>query len=100
MQEKEVQGGKNMAEQEKREKAIEEMKNMFCYNYPTMCKACCFEDSCLPQVYSERLYDAGYRKEEEVRKETIIQVAKWLNGLADNDLIYLLLRKFGVEVEE
>ena len=90
-----------MTEQEKREKAIEEMKKLFCYNYPTMCKACCFEDSCLPQVYSERLYDAGYRKSQEIfakcKEKCMFQGYPY--GIDYTELVEIF-KEFGVEVEE
>ena len=65
-----------MTEQEKREKAIEEMTTLLCSE-----KACSQEYCkkaqkdkqrycCLTLNGVEKLYDAGYRKEEEVRKET------------------------------
>lgn len=83
-----------------REKRIEEMVRDVCFDYTPNCCGCSHSPLCSIRRHCGYLHDAGYRKADEARKETIIQVAKWLNGLADNDLIYLLLRKFGVEVEE
>ena len=84
-----------MTEQEKREKAIEKMTKsvVACENN---CKDCNFW--CVSHFNAVRFYDAGYRKEEEVRKETLIEAAKWLDeewGIGS-----LLLKEFGVEVEE
>ena len=71
-----------MTEQEKREKAIDDMDFIF-YNE---CKAY-LEGEC-PKGKNCRtcqngiLYDAGYRKEEEVRKKTMREIYKALLGTA------------------
>ena len=88
-----------MTEQEKREKAIEEMAQLG----SIVCKGCdCTKcGNCVHYNRAKIIYDQYIlRKEEEVRKETIIEIAKWLNGKTPCDLIWLLLRRFGVEVED
>lgn len=64
-----------MTEQEKREKAIEEMAQV--QPCPYGCENCIeygLNKKCKDWVLAERLYDAGYRKEEEVQKETAKEI--------------------------
>ena len=104
-----------MTEQEKRENAIEEMARI------TSMRSCndnicdLHNDRCA-ECEATRLYDAGYRKEEEVRKETateysnrIDEIVTWCisNKIGDDfdyeyfsNCISNLKKQFGVEVEE
>jgi len=105
-----------MTEQEKREKAIEEITTLLCSE-----KACSQEYCkkaqkdkqrycCLTLNGVERLYTAGYRKEEEVQKETAHNVYRELYLISFKDEKRMMhptfenwvkvLKKFGVEVEE
>ena len=108
-----------MTEQEKREKAIEEITTLLCSE-----KACSQEYCkkaqkdkqkyyCLTLNGVERLYDSLRRKEEEVRKKTaeaiigILNVEKGLhpNVVTDyqdriDNVIKFIKKEFGVEVEE
>ena len=112
-----------MTEQEKREKAIEEMVlcggRCFCtdphewYN----CKRCKYRP-CAAYKYCDDLYNASYRKEEEVSKKTAKEIYKALLGtehikeLAQKEHcewwvsrwrledLNRVFKEFGVEVEE
>ena len=111
-----------MTEQEKREKAIEEIggdiAKLECGKYHD-CGSCDMKDYmfCQTAKLAKGLYEAGYRKEEEVRKEMASRFLTIINGLLDEvengtienleelrlQLIYnvhFLRKEFGVEVEE
>lgn len=100
-----------MTEQEKREKAIEEISccvaNSACGKHHN-CDTCRFNDYmfCEYRKIGEQLYDAGYRKEEEVRKEAIKEFVETVKRCLPNEpYLHTWLReiafgKFGVEVEE
>ena len=98
-----------MTEQEKRGKAIEEMAVKASNCCECGCGDCPMRP-CTVYEYSERVYDAGYRKEEEVQKETARQFAKLLLKKFDkncqghtfyrDDIKRILKKEFGVEVEE
>lgn len=84
-----------------REKQIEEMARLLeesygiCGNFSG-----CTNRKC-PQCYAETLYNAGYRKSEDVCEETIKEAAYWLdNEKGFCGLGYMLKQKYGVEVEE
>lgn len=97
-----------MTEQEKREKAIEEMARIACID---CVKEKRHDDSCLNHPYcvgtisAIRLYDAGYRKEEEVQKKKAREILQTLfNNLKYPQYfqVYIktLAQENGVEVEE
>ena len=97
-----------MTEQQKRKKALEEMARYIgnCdYIKFRSCKNC--EENCrkfCTQLHLEKqLYDAGYRKEEEVRREVfdkLIEVSKNFEGVLPAGVLKALAIEFGVEVEE
>ena len=111
-----------MTEQERREKAIEEMAKILWGNrynadcFSVSCKDCEFsgQGGCSMYKHAVCLYDAGYSKEEEVRKETIAKFIKRLREVAKktkNNLdstrwlklwteIENIKEEFGVEVEQ
>ena len=91
-----------------KQKQIEELKKILC----TPCAELVEEHDKtknLPAIYAETLYNAGYRKADEVRKET---AEKILNELIDssNKITFFdcrmalgldkLAKQYGVEVEE
>lgn len=99
-----------MTEQEKREKAIEEMAQMG----SIVCKGCdCTKcANCVHYNRAKELYYAGYRKEEEVQKETAKNIferlEKFICAAIDDELLENYVRglfvserkHFCVEVEE
>lgn len=102
-----------MTEQEKRKKAIYEMAESICPKFEIQCYDC--HRDCNVEEDSERLYDAGYRKADEVRKETAKRFLKMLYdigvdrqtietcGIYDvngSELARFVSQEFGVEVEE
>lgn len=106
-----------MTEQEKRERAIEEMLSygakcsIFVKDWD--CKKKCIYYPCGCIHACEKLYDAGYRKVEEVRKETakeyhnkVAQEIELHNFENTSDFEYMdvcnkeILMEFCVEVEE
>ena len=101
-----------MTEQEKREKAIDEMKFVAEKYCEVIDDAYGCERECIPcsRLFGE-LYDAGYRKEEEVQKETAKAIRdmllKRLNEIKNIISRFELAAQitkietvFGVEVEE
>ena len=110
-----------MTEQEKREKAIDEMYNDIfnqCLLHPKTDK--CEIGDC-ERCEKGLLYDAGYRKEEDVRKETIKEFIGFVKNviynykptvtetdsgiktyhyLTGNELFDIIKEKYSVDVEE
>ena len=72
-----------MTEQEKREKAIEEMESDICNGckYYKGKDFCCI---CDVISYAKTLVGLHYRKEEEVRKETIKEFISFVKNVIDN----------------
>ena len=104
-----------MTEQEKREKGIEEMTKVASPNCLAHCKNCGWSKACTANIVSIKLYDAGYRKSDEVEKQTAKRFLKMLYdmgvdrqtvetcGLYDvngSALARFVSQEFGVEVEE
>lgn len=106
-----------MTEQENRETAIEEMAQFMCETGEKSCAKCKGEPNVQCGAWNEatRLYDAGYRKADEVRKEIAKRFLKMLYdigvdrqtietcGIYDvngSELARFVSQEFGVEVEE
>ena len=78
-----------MTEQEKREKAIEEMAHIVVTDCKNTCKNCGIYGWCIGLFNATRFYDAGYRKEEEVRKEVAKEfLDKIMERVVDLDTHY------------
>ena len=101
-----------MTEKETREKAIEEMARIMC-NAKETCNECVGRNSniyfrdisdCKCYYGATRAFNAGYRKEEEVRKETAKAVIEYFEThmicAACEGVIQDAYERFGVEVEE
>ena len=104
-----------MTEQEKREKAIDEMTKIA---RDSLCSCECKYCGCTCEYYYAclALYYTGYRKEEEVRKETALEysnrideIVTWCisNKIGDDfdykyfsNCIRNLKKEFGMDVEE
>lgn len=56
-----------------KEQKIEEMKKVMCEEYGKECDFCPCSD-CANEMIAERLYNAGYRKANYVRKETAKEI--------------------------
>ncbi len=107
--------GNKMTEQEKREKAIEEMAHIVVSDCKNTCKNCGIYGWCIGFFNATRFYDADYRKKEEVQKETAKEIKKTLsfeleeNGIVDftnsirdekfKVVFNRVFKKFGVELE-
>lgn len=100
-------------EQEKRKKAIYEMAESICPKFEIQCYDC--HRDCNVEEDSERLFDAGYRKQEEVQKETVkifldeimsrvshIDTAygEICYAVETKDILEIAKNMFGLEVEE
>lgn len=93
-----------------REKEIEEMAKTLCCLYGTIeCYTCAV--ICGVPENCERLYDAGYRKADEVRKETVEEIWEEVKGVCNRVAKYdyrlpniepfkNIFKKYGVEVNE
>lgn len=83
-------------------KEIEEMARTIIQPCKISCKEC--DKKCRDYNLSRSLYNAGYRKAEEVRKETakeiLQQVYDFLNDKNDKFDVFELAKEYGVEVEE
>ena len=94
-----------MTEQEKREKAIAKMikDSDFDGTFEFVTEEQ-FADIVRKGGYRDfaRVYDAGYRKADEVRKETAKEIADWLdnNVYRIKEFREFIKRRFGVEVKE
>lgn len=104
-----------MTEREKREKAIAEMTRHFGEMARCHCECDDSKISCY-KCFAIKVYDAGYRKADEVRKDTVKdfsnrvdEIISWCisNKIGDDfDYEYFtnclqnLKKEFGVEVEE
>lgn len=88
-----------------KEKEIEEMVNALRY---VLCGDTDYCDDCSYRGYGDcenrkianRIYEAGYRKADEVRKETIREISKWLHEHYRAEFLGLFDKTFGIEVEE
>ena len=99
-----------MTEQEKREEAIEEMAKIMWGNrynddcFSVSCTDCEFSGQGRCSMYKRiGLYDAGYRKADEVRKEIfdkLIEVSKNFDGNLPLWALKAWAIEFGVEVDE
>ena len=59
---------------------------------------------CVEREYATTLYDAGYRKAEEVRKDTAKEIINWVYKMQqayykDEAILGHLMEKYGVEVK-
>lgn len=94
-----------------KQEQIEEMAVLGCVRNPQAhtaeeCAKCGFKQGmCNAYRHAEALYDAGYRKADEVRKGTAKEILQeWADdnssmGL-DNTFVNNIAKKYGVEVEE
>lgn len=111
-----------MTEQEQIEEMCEAIASMICEIYKPQCDeyephTCshCFANSTKIGDFAEMLYNAGYRKVDEVRKETAEEILDMLYGMGidkeileccricDVDGVSLakqICEKYGVEVEK
>lgn len=92
------------------QKQIEEIAKLIC-RMPKKCDDC-WQYECQAKYFAKILYNAGYRKADEVRKETAKEILTTLNKAIflgyqyddectfGRDVWNGLLEKFGVEVEE
>ena len=94
-----------MAEREKR---IEEIARILC-KQNWNCTKCTFENGCLYKDNAQLIYDAAYRRADEVRKETAKEILQEIASVfyAVGDVFELtrqdiqeLAEHYGVEVEE
>jgi hypothetical protein len=74
-----------------RDKQIEEMSKLICLSYNTdACKICEDSDLCSVQYEAQRLYNAGYRKTEDVADEIFADIQKSVIHRILNDEHYSL----------
>lgn len=95
-----------------KQKEIEEMAQAICSivkdGVKKSCNDCLFgrrslEARCKWCTYAVQIYEAGYRKADEVRKETtmeLLDLLKFGYELPIDDIAKEILEKYGVEVEE
>lgn len=87
-----------------KQEQIEEMANNITKHCPDKVEEECFNKdmNCISCIVNE-LYDAGYRKEDDVRKETAKEILNAVDDESNGQTISVtnvLRKKYGVEVEE
>lgn len=94
-----------------KQEQIEEMANIPHKCIKSSCEECIKNDrKCADYKQAEAIYNAGYRKADEVRKETAKDICDWLEyrfKLYDyviekpvKDSIKVIRKKYGVKVKE
>lgn len=91
-----------------KEKEIQEMAKNMCSSYAEYCGCGCRVENCPIDTFAKNAIDAGYRKADEVRKETAEKIWEKVYNLIKNakkdltsDTIIGFAKMFsGVEVKE
>lgn len=62
-----------------------------------------YQDDPSPREIAKQIYESGYRKADEVRKETAQEICRWLRSWLKWDeegVVMEIAEKYGVEAEE